>query len=225
MKNLFKTLAFTLIVSNVFGQGVTIEPNILRFNPVLYFMPFNNTDPSLRLISTHSTFKPNLSLRHYNNFIGAITGNNSNGFLFYTNQDYQFQTNINFNYLTALKIQSNGNVGIGTETASTKLEVNGFTKLGADAPAIKTIKITTTTAAAQGVQTTIPHGLTASKILGIQAMVKQNIVDFIPPSHDATAGTWYDIKISGNDIIIFNKAGSSSSILSKAISILITYEE
>jgi hypothetical protein len=102
---------------------------------------------------------------------------------------------------------------------------NVFTKLGADAPAIKTIKITTTTAAAQGVQTTIPHGLTASKILGIQAMVKQNIVDFIPPSHDATAGTWYDVKISGPDIVIFNKAGSSSNILSKAISILITYEE
>lgn len=225
MKKLFKTLTFILIVSNIFGQGVTIEPNILRFNPVLYFRPFNNTEASLNLVSTQSTSKPALVLRHYENFIGAITGNNSNGFLFYTNQDYQFQTNINFNYVTALKIQSNGNIGIGTETASTKLEVNGFTKLGADAPAIKVKKFTGTTASTQGLSVEINHGLTDAKILDISVMVDYLTNSFIHPSYTLNPGFQFNWYSNDGRIIIYNVSGNSSSILSKPFKILITYEE
>ena len=44
---------------------------------------------------------------------------------------------------------SNNNVGIGSGTPAAKLEVNGYTKLGSDAPAIRVKKLTGTTPASR----------------------------------------------------------------------------
>ncbi|MBL0013001.1 MAG: hypothetical protein IPP30_04355 [Flavobacterium sp.] len=41
-----------------------------------------------------------------------------------------------------MRIKGTGEVGIGTAAPTAELEVNGFTKLGTTAPAVKMIKLT-----------------------------------------------------------------------------------
>lgn len=126
MKTIIKILFLTFIYLNAFSQAISIDPNALRFNPVLSLAAFNTTEPSLRLTSIHPNFKPSFSLRHNGTFIGSMTGNNSNDFQFYTNQGFRFQTNINFNYVDALTILSDGRIGIGTNPSQfSKLDVEG----------------------------------------------------------------------------------------------------
>jgi hypothetical protein len=125
-----------------------------------------------------------------------------------------------------LRIKDNGNIGIGTITPTTKLEVNGGTKLGSNAPAIKMLKLTGTTAAAQGAQTAIAHGLNFSKILAVNVLV-QYAPGFasVPPSYNINQGYEFDYYVSTNDIIVWPKSGNSAAILSAPFTILVTYEE
>ncbi|MCB0793943.1 MAG: hypothetical protein KDB88_04330 [Flavobacteriales bacterium] len=69
-----------------------------------------------------------------------------------------------------MRLTSNGLLGIGTNNPTAHLEVNGYTKLGSDAPAIKQ-KVVTGTYPAQNSSVLIPHGLTSSKILSVHVIV------------------------------------------------------
>lgn len=125
-----------------------------------------------------------------------------------------------------LTVINNGNVGIGTITPSTKLEVNGFSKLGSDAPAIKMKKLTGTTAAAQGSTTFIAHGLNSAKILAVNVLVQYATVgNDVPSSYNANPGYEFDYYITPTDVVVWPKTGNSVNILSKPLKILITYEE
>ncbi|HRD06360.1 MAG TPA: hypothetical protein PK037_02305, partial [Saprospiraceae bacterium] len=64
-------------------------------------------------------------------FIGTYDDNHLG--LFGSGSGWSFSMNVN-----------NGNIGLGTMAPTTKLEVNGYTKLGSDAPAIKIKKLTGT---------------------------------------------------------------------------------
>jgi hypothetical protein len=126
MKNIFKTIILTLLVTNIYGQSISVEPANLKFNPVLGLSAFNNTEPGLVLSGTHPTFKPSLTIRHNNSYIGTITSNQLNDFRFFTNQGFRFQVNINSNFVDALSILPNGSVGIGTDPSiNAKLDVEG----------------------------------------------------------------------------------------------------
>jgi hypothetical protein len=59
----------------------------------------------------------------------------------------EFRTNGNS---TKMVVRQNGNVGIGTNNPAALLEVNGYTKLGSDAPSIKVKKITSISAPTEG---------------------------------------------------------------------------
>jgi hypothetical protein len=126
-----------------------------------------------------------------------------------------------------LTVINNGNVGIGTTTPTTKLEVNGATKLGTDAPAIKMKKLTGTTSATQGGQTSIAHGVNSAKILAVNVLVQyvNTVGNDVPSSYNANPGYEFDYYISATDIIVWPKTGNSANILSKPIKILISYEE
>jgi hypothetical protein len=106
---------------------------------------------------------------------------------------------------------------------------NGFTKLGNDAPSIKMKKLTGTTASAQGGTITVAHGLTASKIISINALVQYGAAGHYTMPGDLTAGyqfyaysdtTNINLRLGGGE-----HTGSSANILSKPFTVLITYEE
>lgn len=73
-----------------------------------------------------------------------------------------------------MRVSPTGDVGIKTINPTAELEVNGFTKLGSTAPAVKMIKLTGITPGTQGLQTLILHGLNGSKILGVSVFVEQD---------------------------------------------------
>ena len=138
-------------------------------------------------------------------------------------QKVVFQTNTSAT--PELVLHTNGNLGLGVTNASTKLEVNGFTKLGTDAPAIKIKKINTTSPATEGASINLDHLVSPNKIISVQVLLEYISNSYVPPSYDGNGGFWYDWYVSGDKIYIKNKLGSSGSILSKPIKIVITYEE
>lgn len=119
--------------------------------------------------------------------------------------------------------QATGNVGIGTTNPAATLEVNGYTKLGSDAPAIKVMKLTGTTPATEGGFVQVIHGLDPAKILSVSILVNSTFW-WIPP-HDTGGGSRYSWLLNGNRIEIFNALGDSAQILSKPMRITIMYEQ
>lgn len=129
--------------------------------------------------------------------------------------------------LSRMIIYSNGNVGIGSQSIpNAKLEVDGFTKLGLNAPKIKTLKLTGTTASTQGAYATpIPHGLNIDKILDIEVIVKPNTAFRLIRGWRASAGFEFDFYFDANTVQVYNVHNNSGNILNKPLSVFITYEE
>ncbi len=160
-------------------------------------------------------------------YIGSIAGNPD---------DVDFGTFGEFNTNSAvhlstrheprLTVRNNGNVGIGTTEPNAKFVVNGFAKLGTNAPAIKMKKLTGTTSATQGTPTNIVHGLNSTKFLAVNVLVKYDDAgNFVPSSYNSYAGYEFDYYITPTLIVVRPKTGNSTLILSKQIVILVTYEE
>jgi hypothetical protein len=124
-----------------------------------------------------------------------------------------------------MRITGTGNVGIGTTTPTAKLEVNGFTKLGTDAPAIKVKKYLSTTALTQGGTATIAHGLTYAKIISATVLVEASQGKLFPPNITRSPNVQYDYDIDGTNIYVTNMPGNSLAILDQRLIIMITYEE
>lgn len=137
------------------------------------------------------------------------------------NNDLVVKTNGN----EAMRVSATGDVGIKTNSPGADLEVNGYTKLGSNAPAIKFLKLTGTTAASQGSTSNIAHGLTVSKILSVSVLVEYSTPSLIAPSWDVSGGYEYSYFVTSTNVGVTNKTGNSANILSKPIRILITYEE
>ncbi|WP_309640192.1 hypothetical protein [Flavobacterium sp.] len=124
-----------------------------------------------------------------------------------------------------MRIKGTGEVGIGTNNPTSELEVNGFTKLGTTAPAVKMIKLTGTSSNSQGGFVQVVHGLTSSKILSVSVLVEYSSGNSVPPSYTGGTGYEYDYYISATSVVVWNKAANSANILSKPIRVLVTYEE
>ena len=123
-------------------------------------------------------------------------------------------------------IQDNGNVAIGSPFPPTaKLEVNGFTKLGSDAPAIKIKKLRGTTASIEGGSAEIFHGLNSAKILAVNVLVEYQNGGFIPPNYTKSTGYEFNFVVVSTVVVIQNTNTNSNSILGNPVRILITYEE
>jgi hypothetical protein len=126
--------------------------------------------------------------------------------------------------INVMSLSGNGNVGIGTINPSSALDVQGYTKLGDIAPAIKMAYFTGTTSSTQGGSVTIPTGLNGAKMIAISVMVEYVTDNYIEQGYTNNPGyqfNWYGG--GGGSIIVWNTTGNSSSILSKPIRIVITY--
>ncbi len=105
------------------------------------------------------------------------------------------------------------------------LEVAGYTKLGSDAPAIKVKKLTGTTAATEGADTSTAHGLDSTKILSISVHSEYTSGSSVPTGYTASAGYEIDARWDSADIVVSTHATNSENILSKPFTVLLTYEE
>lgn len=235
MKKLITVLIISVSSLSYFAtlaQGISVEPSRIKLNSSTFIYPFNNADPSFIINGIHPTFRPSLTLLHNTNPIGTITGSPTRDFRFYTNQGYEFQVLANTNYINAIRITPNdGYVGIKTVSEPTStLEVNGFTKLGSDAPAIKLKKLTSgcITSANSGFpsgEISLTHGITPSKILKVEALVEYATNFWVKDGNDLF-GYEFDVYVTNTTISLRNLSGSASSeIRSKPCKILITYEE
>ncbi|MER0440136.1 hypothetical protein [Emticicia sp. W12TSBA100-4] len=125
-------------------------------------------------------------------------------------------------------ITQSGNVGIGTGAPTAKLHVNGFTKLGSNAPAIKTVELTETTSPSNsGYSAGVAHNLDATKIIAVNVIVFTDGL-YIPPAYDDNLQLKYNYYYNANTITIKNQASSCTSgthICNKTAKILITYKE
>ena len=107
-------------------------------------------------------------------------------------------------------------------------DIKGFTRLGDSAqgtPRIKMKKLAGTSAAIEGTWVNIPHGLTQSKILGVNIIMNMPGFVNLPPSYTFNADYEYHYQVSTANIVVLNKAANSANILSKSFTVLITYEE
>lgn len=103
----------------------------------------------------------------------------------------------------------------------------GYTALGVDAsaPAIKMKKLTGTTGAAEGARTSIAHGLTGAKIIGINALVTYATNAKVAPGNTTSTGYNFDVSFDATNVYIDLHSTNSEKITSKAVDVLIIYEE
>ncbi len=123
--------------------------------------------------------------------------------------------------LMDLQVNTNSKFTVSNTGETT---IDGYTKLGSDAPKIKMKKLTGTSPAV-GASATIAHGLNQSKIVGVQALVSNDTGNRIPPNFTSVASHEFDFFIDATDVYIYCIAGNSSSINGNAVVVLITYEE
>lgn len=116
-------------------------------------------------------------------------------------------------------------VGIGVTAPTAQLEVNGFTKLGSNAPAIKMLKLTGTSAASQGGAVTIAHGINGVKILSVDVMLEWTPGAWLHHSYTNALGYVFNYYSTATSVVIINQTAASASITSKPMKILITYEQ
>lgn len=125
-----------------------------------------------------------------------------------------------------LTVDPIGNIGIGVLNPSTKLDVNGFTKLGSDSPAIKVKKITGITGSIGGAITFIDHNLDSSKIISVSVIVNSGLStgQYFPPNYTGSISE-YSYYINSDNIAVKLSNLDSNAIFSQPIKIVIIYEE
>lgn len=106
-----------------------------------------------------------------------------------------------------------------------KQTFQGYTVLGESAPGIKTKVLTGTTAAAEGGQTGIAHGLISAKIIGVNVFVEHIVDGGMSPETTSVNGFQYSYWVESTNLIIRLHATNSENILSKPIKAFITYRE
>jgi hypothetical protein len=114
-------------------------------------------------------------------------------------------------------------VGIGVTAPTSELEVNGYTQLGTNAPAIKTLELTGTTASAQGSQVGVAHGLSSAKILSVDVLVEYSAGSFVHHSYTYNSGYDFSFYVTSTNIFVGNTSTNSSNVLSKPFKIFIIY--
>ena len=149
------------------------------------------------------------------------------GLKIYSNSDLTSNTT---DSITIFKPNGDVEMHMGDLEVAENIDVEGFSALGELSPNIKMVKMTGTTAAAEGGVTgiTLPASITSvDQILAVDAFVDFGSGQRVGPGYEWLAGNeyyiWLDQSIPEVEILL--KSGNSSGILSKTVTVLITYEE
>ncbi|MFZ6010096.1 MAG: hypothetical protein ACOYXT_07070 [Bacteroidota bacterium] len=108
------------------------------------------------------------------------------------------------------------------------INVDGFTKLGSDAPVVKMKKLTGTTSGSASGTVGINHGLTSTKVLDVAVMVEYSAGNFVPSDFISNAGYNFNWYLTPTQVVVANidnAEGTSTNVRGKNIVILITYEQ
>lgn len=212
------------IISSDFSMAVGAFNNILK--PQSYAFGNNNSINS----SGSLAFGQYLTAKAINSFVIGINNDVSDNPNPNTpaSTDRVFQIGRGESYqANALTILRNGNLGIGNSpevlAPDSRLVVDGFTKLGTDAPKIKT-KLLTGTMPAANASNTYPHGLTDSKILQVSILADVS-AQFIPPNYTGNPTLEYNYYVTGGFIFILNKNANSAGLAGVPFKAIITYTE
>jgi hypothetical protein len=189
-----------------------------------------NAVTMFRIQNTNTTGWSGIIMDNSNGTSRAMFGIGNSGASYAANIVYAGSSNampfgLFSNNTERMRITPTGEVGINTTTPTAELEVNGYTKLGSDAPAVKMKKLTGTTSSTQGTSVSLNHGLNANKILSISVLVDYSAGNCVPPSYTAAANYEYNYYLNGTAISIININGNSALVLGKPVRVLITYEE
>lgn len=225
MKKILILLLLINFTSN--AQFVELKNDRIKLNPNIYLTTTGSNLPNLSIRSTLGSVFNGLSFDNENGkvYFRIIGTPNATRFEITDKLSLEVFDNVTGIISNRLSILNNGKVGISTGNPQTDFEVNGFSKLGSDAPAIKVKKLTGTSSAFQGGAVSVAHGLTASKILNISVILDFGTNTFIPSSYNFNPGYEFDWYSDATNIIVTNKSNNSGSVLSKPFKILITYEE
>jgi hypothetical protein len=123
---------------------------------------------------------------------------------------------------------NSGRVGIKTASPQADLDVNGFTKLGSDAPVVKMKKFSSVAPSNAGGSTVINLGILDSKILDVQVFVNSATGGLLTPLLGATLGIGgadYTYAIKNSAFTFSTSLLNSTKVLGQPFNVLITYEQ
>ena len=124
------------------------------------------------------------------------------------------------NGATAGIIDGNAQTIAGNKT------LTGFTALGNGNVALKCKRLTGTSPDTEGGSVNIAHGLTSSKIVTFNAMLRYSADGGMLPEFSAVVGYQYSVYLdNGTNFRVVNHVTNSESILSKAMEIVVWYIE
>lgn len=117
-----------------------------------------------------------------------------------------------------------GRVGIKTISPQADLDVNGFTKLGSDAPIVKMKKFSGTAPTNAGGSSTINLGIPDAKVLDVQVFVNSATGGLLQPLLGLN-GSDYSYSIQNSVFTLSTTLLNSGKILGQPYNVLITYEQ
>lgn len=234
--HIYRNATSSSLLINNSSVGSGILDGIALISAVNGATVINRENTTMSLGSNNSGF---LTL-HTNKRVGiGLNGLSPNGQLHVHNDNYDTAeirltntpTGVDVNDGLSITLNTAGEAAIQNREnqkislLSNRVELNGYLKMGTNAPSIKVKKITGTTSSTQGGSVDEIHGLNASKIISITALVQFSGNSYVPPTYNQVANYEFNWYSDDTKIYILLKAGNSGFLLSKPYKVLITYEE
>ena len=113
---------------------------------------------------------------------------------------------------------------LGNSTTAGALQVNGYTSLGGtlDAPAVK-MKLVSGFMPGAGATVQYFHGLALNQVIGITILADGFLGNRKVPPGNSFAGNEYSYVVLGGNIEITTSPANSYNVVTRPVSILITY--